>query len=118
MSLSEEKVGLLALWEERRKEFEQCHELQTFLRDAEQMEERMQNMMHSMPTDSLLETFGISQQLQALFHVLKPSKRVCIICTGLLLLSHYHLVFEPFPEHANLSLLSSNKVSTGRMDHL
>lgn len=41
MSLSEEKVGLLALWEERRKEFEQCHELQTFLRDAEQMDNWM-----------------------------------------------------------------------------
>lgn len=41
MSLSEEKAGLLALWEERRKEFEQCHELQTFLRDAEQMDNWM-----------------------------------------------------------------------------
>ena len=41
MSLSEEKAGLLALWEERKKEFEQCHELQTFQRDAEQMDNWM-----------------------------------------------------------------------------
>ena len=41
MSLSMEKAGLLALWEERKKEFEQCHELQMFMRDAEQIDNWM-----------------------------------------------------------------------------
>lgn len=58
ISLSLEKSGLLSLWEERKKEFEQCHELQVFMRDAEQIENWMakqevgtvDNDIHKLPS--------------------------------------------------------------------
>ena len=40
-SLLKEKVSLLELWEERRGQFEQCMELQLFLRDAFQADNWM-----------------------------------------------------------------------------
>ena len=40
-SLLKEKVSLLELWEERKGQFEQCMELQLFLRDAFQAENWM-----------------------------------------------------------------------------
>lgn len=38
VSLTEEKTDLLSLWERRKKEFDQCYELQLFLWDVEQLE--------------------------------------------------------------------------------
>ncbi len=40
-SLLKEKCSLLELWEERKGQFEQCMELQLFLRDAYQAENWM-----------------------------------------------------------------------------
>jgi spectrin alpha len=40
-SLLKEKVSLLELWEERKVQFEQCMELQLFLRDAFQADNWM-----------------------------------------------------------------------------
>lgn len=40
-SLLKEKCSLLELWEERKGQFEQCMELQIFLRDAYQAENWM-----------------------------------------------------------------------------
>ena len=37
-SLAQEKASLLEKWEERRGQFDQCMELQLFMRDAEQVD--------------------------------------------------------------------------------
>lgn len=54
-SLSAEKAQLRSLWEERKDQFEQCLDLQLFMRDTDQADNWMAKQeVHAMVTDSTM----------------------------------------------------------------